>query len=53
MHHMDAYEVEEAKTEILQVYTRWNNNENNELLEIKPTPREWKQSLKNKNKRRG
>ena len=25
---------------------RWNNNENNELLETKPTLGEWKQSLK-------
>ena len=27
---------------------RWNNNENNKLLEIKPTLGEWKQSLKNR-----
>ena len=27
---------------------RWNNNENNKLLEIKPIPGEWKQSLKNR-----
>ena len=26
----------------------WNNNENNKLLEIKLTPGEWKQSLKNR-----
>ena len=30
---------------------RWNNNENDKLLEIKPTLREWKQSLKKKPKR--
>ena len=28
----------------------WNNNENNKLLEIKPTLVEWKQSLKEKRK---
>ena len=28
----------------------WNNNENNKLLEIKPTLGEWKQSLKKKRK---
>ena len=27
---------------------RWNNNENNKLLEIKPTLREWKQKKKTK-----
>ena len=32
---------------------RWNNNENNKLLEIKPTLREWKQSFKKKMKRGG
>ena len=29
---------------------RWNNNENNKLLEIKPTVGEWKQSLNKKQK---
>ena len=29
----------------------WNNNENNKLLEIKPTLGEWKQSFKKKTKR--
>ena len=28
----------------------WNNNENNKLLEIKPTLGEWKQSFKKKRK---
>ena len=32
---------------------RWNNNENNKLLEIKPTLGEWKQSFKKKLKRGG
>ena len=30
----------------------WNNNENNQSLEIKPTLGEWKQSLKKTEKRR-
>ena len=31
---------------------RWHNNENNKLLEIKPTLGEWKQSLKKNEKTR-
>ena len=31
---------------IIHQKQRWNNNENNKLLEIKPTLGEWKQSLK-------
>ena len=41
---IDKYKLEQRQQ-------RWNNNENNKLLEIKSTLGEWKQSLK-KTKRR-
>ena len=40
------------KKYIQQQRQRWNNNENNKLLEIKPTLEEWKQSLKKPEKKK-
>ena len=42
------FKIKINKYILQQRQQRWNNNENNKLLEIKPTLGEWKQSFKKK-----